>query len=114
MDVKGIPFNLAELTAGTYPLWQAPTDAQGGGVTILSGAVSGAGTMIVSLYTGSNAGTPAINGTIGSMGGTLSAGVPAALTVSDGWVDGGEWVMAVLSANAVDGMIMHVNYTMGK
>lgn len=114
MNINSILINLSGMPAGTHILWRAPTDAYGGGVTILSGAVSGAGTCIVSLYTGSNAGTPAINGTIGSMGGTLSAGVPAPLTVSDGWVDGGEWVMGVLSASAVDGMICHVNYTMGR
>jgi hypothetical protein len=114
MNVNSIAINLSEMAAGTYLLWQAPTDALGGGVSIVGGAISGAGTCIITLNTGSNVGTPAINGTIGSMGGTLSAGVPAALTVDDGWVDGGEWVMGVLSANAVDGMICHVNYVMGK
>lgn len=109
--------NLSEITAGTHLLWKAPSDAVGGGVTITSAAIHGAvGTITATLYTLSNQGTPAINGTITSaaFGGTLAVGVPKCATITDGWVDGGEWVGVVLSANAVDAQFLTINYVHGR
>jgi hypothetical protein len=115
MNTYVISTNLSECAAGTYLLWQAPTDAQGGGVTILSGAVVGGGTVTARLHTFSDAGTPALNGTItAAVGGTIAAGVPAAFTVSDGWVDGSEWVGVVLVGTLLDGTFLHVKYAMGR
>jgi hypothetical protein len=116
MNVISQVINLSGVTAGTHLLWQAPTDAQGGGISILSAAIHGAvGTITAALYTLSNQGTPAINGTVcAPFGGTLAVGVPVAATISDGWVDGGEWVGVVTSANAVDAQFLTVNYVMGR
>jgi hypothetical protein len=109
--------NLSELTAGTHLLWQAPTAGQGGGLSILSAAVHGAvGTITAQLMTLSDAGTPAINGTITAtaFGGTLAVGVPKTATISDAFVDAGEWVGVILSAAAVDAQFLTLNYTTGR
>jgi hypothetical protein len=115
--VHVMSMNLSEMLAGTHLLWQAPSDGEGGGLTILGAGLSGitAGTTTVALYTLSNAGTPAINGTIcAAFGGTIAAGVPFTATVTDGWVDGGEWVGAVIVGAPVDGDILSMRYTMGR
>lgn len=117
MITHALCINLSEVGAGTHLLWQAPTDSQGGGVSIQSAAIHGAvGTITAALYTLSNQGTPAINGTITStaFGGTLAVGVPVAATITDAFVDGGEWVGVVLSAAAVDGQFLTMNYQMGR
>jgi hypothetical protein len=114
MNVNAMSVNLSEVTAGTFPIWHAPTDSQGGGVTILGAELIGSGTITATLVTMTNAGTPAVNGTVGSMGGTIAAGVPAVMSVSDAFVDGGEYLGVVLSANAVDATFMSVNYVMGR
>lgn len=114
--VSHVSINLSEMAAGTYLLWKAPSDATGGGESITSAFIDGSGTITAALYTFSNQGTPAINGTITStaFGGTLTAGVLQAATISDGWVDGDEYVGVVLSANVVDGTRLSVNYVAGK
>lgn len=115
--VSVVTINLSEITAGTHLLWQAPSDGSGGGLTILGAALHGAvGTITAALYTYSNLGTPAVSGTITStaFGGTLAVGVPMTATISDGWVDGGEWVAVVTSANAVDAQFLSMRYTMGR
>lgn len=116
MNTHVIAMNLSEIPAGTTLLWQAPTDAQGGGVSVLGAALTGAsGTITVALHTMTNAGTPAINGTIcAAFGGTIAAGVPFTATISDAWVDGGEWVAAVIVGAPVDGDVLSMHYTMGR
>lgn len=83
----------------------APADNLGGGITILSGyvvngAATGAGTSFsIALHKYSNAGTPAVNGTIAAaVGGTAApfvAGAPQAFTIDENhrFVDAGEWVV---------------------
>lgn len=115
--VHEVTIPLGVLTAGTHLLWQAPTDAQGGGLTVLGAALTGiSGTLTVQLMTMSNAGTPAINGTITSaaFGGTIATGVPFNATITDPWVDGGEWVSMITSATAVLGDFVSLRYTMGR
>jgi hypothetical protein len=112
--VGHISFNMSEMGAGTFLLWKAASDAHGGGESILSAQINGSGTTTVALYTLSSAGTPAINGTIcAAFGGTLTAGVPVSATITDGWVDGSEWVGAVIVGAPVDADVLSVNYTMG-
>lgn len=84
---------------------QAPSDAHGGGLTIVeagivNGAATGAGTSFgVALHKYSNAGTPVVNGTIAAaIGGTATpwaAGVPQTFTLDSShvFVDAGEWVV---------------------
>lgn len=84
-----IPFD--GLNDGTRLGFQVP--AALGGITVVAGNVHAEGTANVTLVTMTSAGTPAVSGTIAAaVGGTATDGVPYALTISDGWVDGGEWV----------------------
>lgn len=82
-------------------VFTAPTDALGGGVRILSGrattmtTLSGAGTTFtLALHKYSNAGTPAVNGTIAAAIGASgwAAGVPQAFTIDSDYsfLDAGE------------------------
>lgn len=87
-------------------LYRAPSDGLGGGVRVKSGyftngAATGAGTSFsVALHKYSNAGTPAVNGTIApAIGGTAAtiwaAGVPQAFVINStyGFLDAGEWLV---------------------
>jgi hypothetical protein len=115
MNTYILPISLSEVAAGTVLLFQAPTDGEGGGITVLSGGLAGSGTATVALHTFSNAGTPELNGTIAATpAGTISAGVPAAYTISDGWVDGGEFVGAVVGGTINDGSYLYLKYQMGR
>lgn len=106
---------------------KAPTDANGGGITILdayavnSAALAGAGTTFTfQLLTYSNAGTPAVSGTISNVIGSATqwgADVPQQFTISDAWVDGGEWIVCdYQELNAGNPTLAHVvvHYTMGR
>lgn len=92
-DIQVVTFGLDALNDGTRLGFQIPTSY--GGVTVQSAALHVEGTANVTLVTMTNAGTPAVSGTIAAaVGGTATAGVPYAFTISDGWVDGGEWIAA--------------------
>lgn len=104
-DVKTLSVNIPDLGADNKQLYimKAPSDALGGGLSILeanvvNGAATGAGTSFgLKLHKYSAAGTPALNGTIAvEIGGTASPwadGVPKAFTISAPFVDAGEWVV---------------------
>lgn len=116
--------HIATLSLGAYngathlPL--AYVDSTGGGITVLSAYLVGpsAGTAIGGLLvTTNNAGTPAINGTVGTFAGTVvtAAGVPAALTVTTPYVAGGYWLGFDQTSGTVPaGTFIVVNYVMGK
>ena len=87
-------------------LYQAPTNAKGGGVRLhsasaVNGAATGAGTSFsFALHKYSNAGTPAVNGTIApAIGGTAATiwayAVPQAFVLDDDYtfLDAGEWLV---------------------
>lgn len=86
----------------TFPLFKAPGDAIGGGITIQeawfnnAAATSGGTTFTVQLLRYSSAGTPALEGTItAALGGTTdywADNVPKEFTISDDYVDADEWV----------------------
>lgn len=108
-------------------MFQAPTDAIGGGITIVgakavtNATLAGAGTTFTyQLLTYSNAGTPAVSGTITTVIGSATqwtAAVPQAFTISDGFVDAGEYVVIdyqeLASGNPTLSSVM-VQYVMGK
>lgn len=85
--------------------FRAPTNAQGGGVTILradvvNAAATGAGTGWGVQFENWGTGGTAIKdsgGTVAAeVGGTASpfeAGVPKAATIENGFVDAGEWIV---------------------
>lgn len=90
-DIHIVTVRFDSLNNGTRLGFQVPLAY--GGITVQSAATNITGTANVTLVTMSNIGTPAVNGTIAAaVGGTATAGVPYAFTISDGWVDGGEWV----------------------
>ena len=120
-DTKILSYALGDPGADNKQLFllRAPSSAFGGGITILSGEAVQGGTVTNSLGVGgttytlalhkyTNAGTPAVYGTIAAaIGGTAvgwCAGVPNAFTIntsgSANYVSPGEWV--VLQYNEVN------------
>ncbi len=112
----------------------APSDAEGGGITILSArAVSsttianslgvGGTTYTLALHRYSGAATPAVNGTIAApIGGTAvgwTAGKPIAFTVDNAYafLDAGEWLVVqyneVNSGNPVWAQV-DITYALGR
>ncbi len=106
-----------------YPFCKAPADAKGGGFTITEAfAVSSAALAAGSAYdfelvTISN---NAVNGTIGTLaaGSAWNAGTVRSITISDGWVDGGEYVAARFIGTAVNAtstiVTVGINAVMGR
>lgn len=109
-------------------LFKAPENARGGGITIIdaeahNGATTSGGTTFTyQLLKYSNAGTPALNGTISTvLGGTTdywAAGVPKAFTLSTNvFIDAGEWVVLdyqeVAAGNPTNSHI-NLHYVMGR
>lgn len=89
----------------------------GGGCTVLSADFINAGTSVAGLLvTMTDAGTPAISGTIGAFGTTTaSAVIPAALTISDAYVAAGEWIGFDQTSGTVPaGSFVSIAYVMGK
>ena len=94
-DPKILTLSLGAFDGATeVPLAKMPDDF--GGMTVLEAHLhAGAGTVIGGLVvTMTNAGTPAISGTVGAFAGTVvtASGVPAELTISDGYIAAGEWI----------------------
>jgi len=95
-DVNIVQIPVVLTGATEIPLLKVPT--VGGGITVQSVYMINAGTTVAPRFiTMSSAGTPALSGTIASYStatGTIteSATIPAAFVISDGWVDGGEWI----------------------
>ena len=108
----------AYIGANHRPLFYVPAD--GGGISILSAKVagSGAGTAIgLLLVKMTDAGTPAINGTIGAFAGTVvyAEGVPASATITTPYVGGGSWIgIDQTSGTAPANAVLSIAYVMGK
>ncbi len=112
------------------PLLQAPTDAIGGGITLDKIAVvnypasddQGAATAFALQFLKySSAGTPAVNGTVGSVGGTatpLAKGVPQSIAPSSAnFLDAGEWLYVKYTESAATNpsqCAITLQYSMGK
>ena len=117
-DVKIVDLQLGSFNGATeIPLMQVPES--GGGITVLQAhLLAGAGTAIGGqLVKMSNAGTPALAGTVGAFAGTVvtAAGVPAALTVSSGFVSAGQWIGYDQTSGTVPaGAHIALAYVMGK
>lgn len=128
-EVKIVSFPIADPGGDNKQLFlfKAPEDAKGGGITIidaegLNTAATGVGTTFTyQLLKYSNAGTPALNGTISDiLGGTAApwaANVPKQFTISAGFVDAGEWVVLdyqeITAGNPTLSWI-NIHYVMGK
>ena len=114
IHVLSVPVVLTGTTE--IPLLHFPTGF--GGMTVIGADLINAGTTVGGkLVTMTNAGTPAINGTIGAFAGTVtaSATIPAPLTVSDGYVSAGEWIGFDQTGGTVpSGSFISISYVMGK
>jgi hypothetical protein len=116
--------HIATLPLGAYlgstelPLLKLPP--QGGGITVLEANLlaPSAGTVIGGLLvTMSDAGTPAINGTVGAFAGTVvtAAGVPGEATISSAFVDSGYWIGFDQTSGTVPaGTFIVLSYVMGR
>lgn len=113
----------------TILLFKAPEDAAGGCIRLIDAeavnhAATGSGTSFsYALHKYSNAGTPAVNGTItAAIGGTASPwadGVPKAFTIDStyGVIDAGEWVALVYAEQSAGNPTkshITLHYVMGK
>jgi hypothetical protein len=121
-DVVVTTLSLGAFNGATeLPLAKFP--AEFGGVTVIEAYILGpsAGTVIGGkLVTMSDAGTPAINGTIGTFAGTVvtAAGVPGALTLSSAsaaYVTKDYWIGFDQTSGTVPaGTFISLSYVMGK
>ncbi len=115
-DIHVVALPVVLTGATEIPIVQLPSG--GGGLTVLSADFFGAGTSVGGkLVTLADGGTPAANGTIGAFAGTVtgSATVPAPLTISDGYVAGGEWIgFDQTSGTVTAGSFVSLSYVMGK
>lgn len=105
------------LTGATQiPLAKLP--AGGGGITIKEAHIMNVGTSVAPLLvTMTNAGTPAISGTIGAISGTItgSATIPQEFTISDGYVAEEEWIgFDQTSGTITAGAFVTLGYQVGK
>jgi hypothetical protein len=109
------------LTGATeIPLVHLPSG--GGDVTVLGADLIVAGTTVGPLLvTMTNAGTPALSGTIGYFASiaagtlTVSAVIPAALTISDAVVEEGEWIGFDQTSGTIPaGAFISISYVTGK
>jgi len=107
--------------AVTQRVYRAPEDGQGGGVTlknvyVVNEAATTSGTAFALALLNYGTGGAAVKssgGTIGSVGGTadvFAAGTPKEMTISNTFVDAGEWlVLSKTETNSSDptrGMLM--------
>lgn len=121
MDVHLVTIPLGAQSGATELPWVYLPN-KGGAITVLSAHLAGtaAGTVVGGkLVTLSDAGTPALDGTIGSFAGTcvLAAGVVFALTVSTAAVGGtaGKWIgFDMASGTVASGTFISLAYTTGK
>ena len=107
---------------------RAPADGVGGGITIKKAyavnqaTTSGTATYTLALHKWSNAATAALSGTIAAaLGGTAdhwTDDVPKEFTISDGWLDAGEWCLinyaAVAGGAPTAGGAVVIQYQMGR
>lgn len=106
--------------ANGRPLFKLPTAY--GAITVLNAQIIGnaAGTAIGGLLVGfSNAGTPAVNGTVAAFAGTVvfAEGVPASATISNAVVDPdtSPWLGFIqTSGTAPANTVLSLTYVMGR
>jgi hypothetical protein len=114
-QVQTVALNFDGISNTSRPGFQVPT--AGGGITIIGAALEGAGTGTYRLVTLSNVGTPAVDGTIATtpVGGTVTAGVVNAFTITNGWVAAGKWVgVTETNVGASTRTRISISYVMGR
>lgn len=121
-EVHIITITVGALTNETVPIFKTPTDARGGGITVLSASVIQAGTPDSSLrlVTLGSGGT-VVSGTITTtaIGGTTDQFInnaPKAFAIATAFVDANTWIGLKeysVEAGSVDCRVT-LNYVMGK
>lgn len=121
-DIKSLTLHLGAFNGATeVPLGFIPS--VGGGATVVEAWLfsPSAGTAItaqvVTMGAVATGGTPAINGTVGAFAGTIvtAAGVTHKLTISDGWVQSGEFLGYDQASGTVPaGTYIQVHYVNGR
>lgn len=124
-EVHAVPVSVGALSNATRPLFPAPSDAEGGGISVVEAHIFTGGTSSAeaTLVKGTidAGGTFVVNGTIGAaIGGTASQWAAGAMKHfeigSDPFVDAGEWVAVVegnvQAFNAATNVV--VSYVMGR
>ena len=118
-DVHIATLSLCSHNGATHlPLVKVPNGY--GGITVLEAhlvAPVGGTAIGGQLVTCTDAGTPAVNGTIGSFAGTVvtAAGVPSALTVSSAYVADDYWIGFDQTSGTVPaGTFIVMSYVTGK
>lgn len=125
LNVNLTPSN-GTMAVGTSNLYafKAPSDALGGGITIQEvyfcsmDAIAAASAPVYEVVTLNS--SAAVNGTVTSVlaSAAWTAGTPRLGTISDGWVDGGEYVAVVwkqTAANASTPIVScSIGYKMGR
>lgn len=121
-NVQSVNLHVGAFNGATeVPLGFIPS--AGGGVTVIEAWLfaPSAGTAItgqvVTMGSVSTGGTPAINGTVGAFAGTIvtAAGVTHKLTISDAWVQGGEFLAYDQASGTVPaGTYIQVHYVHGR
>jgi microcystin-dependent protein len=116
--------NIVSVDLGAYsganarPLVKLPDGF--GGITVHEAQVIGnaAGTAVgLELVTLTDAGTPAVNGTVGSFAGTVvfAEGVPAACTISTAYVEKDLWLGVIQTSGTTPAnTVLSLSYSMGK
>jgi hypothetical protein len=118
MQVGIISAEVGALSNALRPIFKAPADGKGGGITILEAeaTMSAAGTSALNLVDLGTTGT-AVGGTIATLGSSVYvANTPKAFVVSSAFLDGGNY-LGVEEANvgaAATVTIVSVKYVMGK
>jgi hypothetical protein len=119
LDVNIVSVDFGAYIGATHrPLIYVPSN--GGGITLLGAKAVGsaAGTAIgLILVNLTDAGTPAIAGTIGAFAGTVvfAEGVPASATIATAYVAGGQWLgIDQTSGTAPANAVLTLSYVMGK
>jgi hypothetical protein len=113
-------FSVPNAAAGTCTVLIAPASTQGGGVTIEGVSYtngSAAGTVPFTLLKYSSAGTPALNGTVATTGGTVVATAPLVFTMGpNNYISAGESVKLAWTGGGTPtaDAALTVQYKMGR
>lgn len=114
-QVHTVVVDVGALDGGVKPVFKAPSDAHGGGISILEAELCGVGTVTVKLV---DAGTDGAGnaGTLGTLAGTLVANTPQAMTISSPFLDAGHYLGVSEESGAFWGNQNNVSikYVMGK
>lgn len=113
-DIHVVTITFNGLNNDQLPGWRVPTAY--GGITVVDATTHITGTANVTLITMTNVGTPVANGTIAAaVGGTAAVGVPYSFTISDGWVDGGEYIgVQENNIGTPTAGVVTISYVMGR